>query len=120
MFKKRVEKYWYDKYMSICIDAGWKKLTKYYRKADRASAYIPAIVLDPTKKWSYFWDWEPEWRTSANQSLKTFWEQSYRSSTGLVQRVDLANTDTGTSNNAFQRWIVKKQVQPIDNLDELE
>ena len=38
----------------------------------------------------------------------------------MVQRVDLANTDTETSNNAFQRWIAKKQAQPIDNLDELE
>ncbi len=80
--------------MSIFIDAGWKKLTEYYRKADRVPAYIAAIVLDTTKKWSYFRDWEPEWRTNAKQSLKTFWEQPYRSSTDLVQRVDLANTDT--------------------------
>ena len=56
--------------MSTCIDAGWKKLTEYYRKADRAPAYIAAIVLDSTKKWAYFRDWEPEWRTSAKQSLK--------------------------------------------------
>ena len=51
--------------MSICIEAGWKKLTEYYRKADRAPVYIAAIVLDPTKKWSFFRDWEPEWLTSA-------------------------------------------------------
>ena len=69
-FEGGVEKYWHDEYMSTCIDAGWKKLTEYYRKADRAPAYIAAIVLDPTKKWAYFRDWEPEWRTSAKQSLK--------------------------------------------------
>lgn len=50
MFEEGVEKYRHYKYMSICIDAGWKKLTEYYRKADRAPAYIAAIVLDPTKK----------------------------------------------------------------------
>ena len=56
MFEEGVEKYRHDKYMSICIDAGWKKLTEYYRKADRAPAYIAAIFLDSTKKWSYFRD----------------------------------------------------------------
>ena len=119
IFEEGVEKYRHDEYMSTCIDAGWKKLTEYYRKADRAPAYIAAIVLDPTKKWSYFCDWEPEWRHSAKQRLKTFWEQSYRSSTGLVQRAD-NNNPTSESSNLFLRWIAKKQAQPIDNLDELE
>ncbi len=72
MFEEGIEKYRHDEYMSIWSDAGWKKLTEYYRKADRVLAYIAAIVLDPTKKWFYFRDWEPEWRTSAKQSLKTF------------------------------------------------
>ncbi len=49
-----VEKYRYDEYMSIYIHAEWKKLTGYYQKADRAPAYIAAIVLDPTKKMVFF------------------------------------------------------------------
>ena len=103
MLEEGVEKYRNDKYMSIYIDAGWKKLTEYYRKTDQALAYIAVIVLNLTKKWFYFRDWEPECQTSAKQSLKTFWEQSYCFFTGLVQRVDLANTDIETSNNTFQQ-----------------
>lgn len=76
-------------------------MTEYYRKADRAPAYIAAIVLDPTKKWSYFQDWEPEWRTNAERSLKTFWEKSYRSSTGLVQRIDPTGAAINSSKNSF-------------------
>lgn len=106
--------------MSICIDAGWKKMTGYYQKADRAPGYIATIVLDPTNIWSYFQDWEPEWQTDAKRSLKAFWEYSYRSSTGLVQRVDPADAATNSSNNSFLRWMAKKKAQPIDSLDELE
>ena len=42
--------------MSICHDAGWKKLTEYHKKTDQTPASITKFVLDPTKKWSYFWD----------------------------------------------------------------
>lgn len=61
IFEERVEKYQYDEYISIGINLGWKKMTKYYQKANQAPAYIAAIVLDPTKKLTYFQDWEPEW-----------------------------------------------------------
>ena len=40
MFEEGVEKYLHDEYMSICIDAGWRKLAEYYRNADRAPAYM--------------------------------------------------------------------------------
>ncbi len=72
MFEQEAEEFRHDTYMILCIDAGWKKLIQYYKKADRAPSYIAAIVLNPTKKWSYFEDWEPEWRSSAKQSLKNF------------------------------------------------
>ena len=119
-FGERVEKYWHDKYMFTCIDAEWKKLTEYYWKANRAPAYIAAIVLDPTKKCAYFWDWELKWQTNAKQSLKSFWKHSYHSSIGLIHRVDPANIATDNSNNAFSRWIARTQAQPVDNLDELK
>ena len=34
MFEEGVGTYQHDEYMSTCIDAGWKKMTEYYRKAD--------------------------------------------------------------------------------------
>lgn len=119
IFEEGLEKYRYDEYMSICIDAGWKRLTEYYRKADRAPAYIAAIVLDPTKKWSYFRDWDPELRNRARRSLRVFWEGSYKSSTGLAQKVDDENP-MSESSNLFLLWLARKQAQSIDNLDELE
>lgn len=122
MFEEGVENYRHDEYMSTCIQAGWKKLTEFYcRKADRAPTYIAAIVLDPTKKWAYFRDRKPEWRNSAKESLRNFWEQSYRSSTaGRAQRADTEENHTSDSNNLFLLWMEKKQAQSIDNLDELE
>lgn len=39
-FEKGANTFRYDEHMSVCIDAGWKKLTEYNRKADRAPAYI--------------------------------------------------------------------------------
>ncbi len=61
---------------------------------------LPKIVL--------FQDWESDWQKSANQSLKTFKEYSYRTFTGLLQRVDLAKKGRDTSNNPSQRWIAKE------------
>ena len=119
LFEQGAEEFRHDTYMSLCIDAGWKKLVQYYKKADRLPSYIAAIVLNPTKKWSYFEDWEPEWRFSAKQSLKSFWESTYRSSTGNVQRVQDTNDQT-TSNNAYLSWIAKKQAQPLENVEELQ
>ena len=79
------------------------------RDFDTALGYIFSVYPLPAKHTTSDTYLPPEWRNSAKPSLKPFWEQSYRSSTGLVQRVDPANTDIETSNNAFQRWIAKKQ-----------
>lgn len=62
----------------------------------------------------------PEWRTSEKKSLKKFSEQSYKSSKGLVQRFDPINATSKTSINSYIRWMVKRQTQPLDNLDKLE
>ena len=115
MFEEEVEKYRHDKYMSICIDAGLGKLTEYYQKQIERLPILLQLSWILPKKGLIF----GIGNQNGEQSLKTFWEQSYCSSTGLVQRVDLANPDTETSNNAFQRWIAKKQAQPIDNLEKL-
>ena len=33
-FEEGIRDFHNDEHMSACIDAGWKKLTEYYRKAD--------------------------------------------------------------------------------------
>lgn len=53
-FENGPKEYTDHEYLSVCIDAGWKKLREYWNKIDRASAYIAAIVLNPHYKWKYF------------------------------------------------------------------
>lgn len=40
MFEQGAEEFRHDTYGSLCIDAGWKKLVQYYKKADCASSYL--------------------------------------------------------------------------------
>lgn len=51
--------------------------------------------------------------------MKSFWENSYRSSTRLVHREDRTEMLSQTE-NSFLYWISKKEAQPLDDLDELE
>lgn len=62
-----------------------------------------AIVLDPAKKNGHtFVIGSKSCATVQNeQSLKFFWERSYRSSTRLVERAE--------ANNLFLLWLTKKK-----------
>ncbi len=64
-----------DDFMKLSIDAGWKKLKEYWNKdVDRASIYIAAIALDPTRKMSYFTaHWQQDWIEQAKQQLQELW-----------------------------------------------
>lgn len=75
--------------------------------------------MNPTEKWSYFHDWEPQWRTSAKQSLKSFWKKFYRSSTGLVYREDRIEVAFQTEKHLMS-WMAKRDAQPLNNLNKLE
>ena len=41
-----------DSYMSPSINASWFKLDKYYSLTERSLAYITAMVLTPSQKWT--------------------------------------------------------------------
>ena len=60
--------------MILSLYAGWTKILKYWNRTERSPVYIAVIVLDPTLKWSYFDDWDPEWQPYMHQNIKQFWE----------------------------------------------
>jgi len=69
-----------DEHMVGCLDAGWKKMKKYYLKTGRSAAYIAATVLDPTCKWVYFESaWEANWVRTGKKQLVDFWKAHYQS-----------------------------------------
>ncbi len=51
-------------------------------------------------------------------ALKTFWETSYRSSTGLPQRP--SSSRERETNNTYFQWMTRKQRDQQDTSDELE
>lgn len=104
--------------LSICIDAGWNKLRQYWKKADRAPAYIAAVVLNPRYKWSYFRHWEDDWISAAKSNLKDFWQTTYRSSTGLPSFTAGGNLEEIDKDN-FLQWMTLLE-EPFRDTDELE
>lgn len=76
-----------DPVLFPAIQAGWKKLTRYYDNTSKSSAYAAAVVLDPSLKWDYFEDaWAPEWMAPAKEAVHGLWEREYAPKT--IQEVD--------------------------------
>ena len=75
-------------------------------------------MLDPTIKYTYFDGWDPEWRPNLKLAMRSFWEKTYRSSTGLIQPDSLATVLE--SENKFMEWMQKKKSGNWDTDDELD
>lgn len=48
ILEQKTGKFYHDIYMSLCIDASWKKLVLFYKDTDHSPFYLAAIVLNPT------------------------------------------------------------------------
>ena len=118
VFTDAAERFSAHGFMYKAIQVGYTKLLEYWNRTERAPAYIAAIVLNPTQKWSYFDDWEESWQPNMKPALKQFWESSYRSSTGLPKR---SNTPLPTANtdNQFYQWMNRRRGGQ-DAMDELD
>lgn len=53
-FENAVDRYSYSEFMRESVQSGFTKLLKYWNKTERSPAYIAAIALNPTVKWTYF------------------------------------------------------------------
>ncbi len=104
-----------DVFIVSRLHAGYSKVLKYWNRAERAPVYIAAIVLDPTLKWAYFDDWNPDWQPRMREKLKHLWETSYRPSY-IVQTNPPRQQIT---NNEYILWMQQRRsVQGIS--DDLE
>lgn len=106
--------------MRESIQAGYTKMLKYWNKTERSPAYIAAIVLNPTMKYKYFDRWDPDWQPNMKLAMKNFWEKTYRSSTGMVQRSSEAEAESLKTDNQYLRWMYQIQGEQQDTSDELD
>lgn len=104
-------------FMRESVQAGYTKMLQYWNKTERSPAYVAAIVLNPALKYMYFDRWDPEWQPQMKQAMKTFWEDTYRSNTGLPERpVD----DSIETDNQYIIWMRRQVRVQHDATDELE
>lgn len=98
-----------DSYMSPSINASWSKLDKYYSLTERSPAYIAAMVLTPSQKWTWIEDnWEKEWISIAKAQLQEFWNTQYKP----IQRVVLPTVEDIAHKTEHQIWLEQKRRQP--------
>ena len=98
-----------DPYMSPSINASWSKLDKYYSLTERSPAYIAAMVLTPSQKWTWIEDnWEKEWISIAKAQLQEFWNTQYKP----IQRVVLPTVEDIAHKTEHQIWLEQKRRQP--------
>jgi hypothetical protein len=49
-WENAMQEYKGDTAIIACLQAGWEKLVKYYRKTDDSAAYAAAVILNPALK----------------------------------------------------------------------
>ena len=65
--------------MEAMINAGWRKLDKYYQLTEHSPAYVAALVLNPNFKWQYIeHNWTSEWIPESKRMIKLFWNEQYK------------------------------------------
>lgn len=106
-FENSVIEYAQHEFMRGSIQTGYTKMLQYWNKTQKLPAYIAAIVLDPTTKYTYFDDWDPEWQPNIKLAMRSFWEKTYCSSTGLIWHDSLAAAPE--SGNKFIERMHKKK-----------
>lgn len=78
-YEKGMHTYRDHTHMRSMCDAGWRKMEKYYGLTDSSSAYVAAIVLNPSLKWDYIKAaWRPSWILPAEIRMRKFWEEHYK------------------------------------------
>ena len=93
---------------------------KYWNKTERAPAYIAAIVLDPTEKWSYFEHWDDDWRPDMKSAMTQLWHSTYSSSISLPAKSPSPELPAADSQNSFFQWQHRRQgnQEAVDELDQ--
>ena len=117
-YEKSMNRWRDNKAMKDRLETGWEKLEKYYKLTDSVPAYQAAIVLDPTRKWSYFeenWaDVHSEWIPDAQKAVLDLWINDYKS-TALPDLRQEPVSDTTASDNEFLQYFNKRSTVRVDD-----
>lgn len=101
-FGKAKTTYKDDVKLSAMVNSGWQKMDKYYGKSDESPAYAAALVLNPSRKWSYIEHfWRPSWQMRAKDAVKKLWDDDYRPKT----LIPTPAPDAHLTNNEFELWL---------------
>jgi hypothetical protein len=110
-----------DSYMRPSINASWSKLDKYYSLTERSPAYIAAIVLTPSQKWTWIEDnWEKEWISITKAQLQEFWNTQYKPIQRAVlptrKGYDIGVRDELRTSSLYVRYVyMKEDIQRVDS-----
>jgi hypothetical protein len=86
----------------------------YVSLTERSPAYIAAMVLRPSQKWTWIEDnWEKEWISIAKAQLQEFLNAQYKP----IQRIVLPTVDDIAHKTEHQLWLKPRGVHP-PSLDE--
>jgi hypothetical protein len=113
-FEQAKDEYATDPFLSPCINAGWKKLEKYYSITDRTPAYSAALVLCPRFKWMYFeQEWPAEWVQVAKDQVQELWLSQYKNNavSDAVLEVEDVAVGKGNTSNEFLQWQARKVIK---------
>ncbi len=86
MIEEALVEFNYHDAMRESLQAALTKITHYWNRHNLSPVYIAAIALDPRRKWNYFKRWETSWAPNMKRQMRHFWEQTYRSSTGMTRQ----------------------------------
>lgn len=108
-----------DPFMASRVNSAWSKLDKYYTKTNDSTAYIAALVLDPSMKWEYITStWQPEWIPDAKALVVKLWKK-YRPSSESTTTISTEPIEVEQSNqNGFITWKHQQSARRADNTDE--
>jgi len=115
-FEEAKRTYAQDPFISLCCDAGWAKMDKYYSMTDRSPVYIAALVLSPQWKFKYIDDnWPGEWQSDARQAMQDFWTSQYRPTAVAIptQASQASGSADQDPQNEFLKWLVPKKESSV-------
>ena len=115
-FEVALDEFKSDRFMMASLHAGYEKMLEYFDIKSRNPAFIAAVVLNPSLKWTVYNHWEHNDRQHAKKSLNDLWQQEYCIATGMPNY----SKPERETDNQFLQWMfnIKESMDP--NKDELE
>ncbi|MDI1492711.1 MAG: hypothetical protein OHK93_004493 [Ramalina farinacea] len=119
-FDNSIDQYTDNAFMIASLDVGYSKLLKYFNKHARTPAYVAAITLNPSIKWTLFKKlWKPEEVERASKAPTTMWREDYSHFTSLPI-LTVANPEDTDDQISFHRRLKATKADIDISRDELD